>query len=74
MYHYESISDAQVLMPCYDDNGKMYTVIVRKSSLQESEYRPTRLLDRQLRKTGSSLRGAKDAAIFLWEQLRCIRF
>lgn len=62
MYHYESISDAQVLIPRYDDNGNMYTIIVRRSSQQKSEYRPTRLLDNQLRKNGSSLRGAKDAA------------
>lgn len=65
MYQHESISDALALIPRYDDNGNMYTIIVKKTTLQKSDCRPTRLLDNQLRKNGSSLRGAKDAASFI---------
>ena len=60
-----NLSDAVALIPRYDDTGKLYTIIVKKTHLQKSNICPTKVIDNHLRKNGSSLRGAKDAASFI---------
>ncbi|MCH7320661.1 competence protein ComK [Solibacillus sp. MA9] len=65
MFKDENIEGAIALIPRYDDFGSIYTLIVKRTGIVKSKLTPKQLLDKQLRKIGSSLRGAKDAAYYL---------
>lgn len=59
------ILDAMALVLRYDDLGKPYTIIVKNEVLEKSYATPSKILDFQLRRMGSSLKGAKDSAAFV---------
>lgn len=60
-----NLTNARALLPRRDHYGKLYTLIVKTDGLEKSSLTPLQLLDIQLRRTGSSLKGAKDAALFI---------
>ena len=64
MNQFPNLTNARALVPRRDCNGKLYTLIVKTDGLEKSSLTPLQLLDIQLRRTGSSLKGAKDAARF----------
>lgn len=53
---------ATVLLPVYDDKGKLFTTIRIANRERIVELGPTKLIDHNLRYHGSSLRGAGDGA------------
>jgi len=65
MYKGGNIEGAIALIPRYDENGSIYTLIIKRTGIEKSKLTPKKLLDKQLNKMGSSLRGAKDAASYL---------
>ncbi|MHA6258834.1 competence protein ComK [Sporosarcina sp. CAU 1771] len=54
--------DAVMLLPRYDENGSLYTLMVKSNKQLQVEYGPTQLIDLNLRFHGSSLRGASDGS------------
>ncbi|AWE06410.1 hypothetical protein DCE79_02975 [Lysinibacillus sp. 2017] len=60
-----NLTNARALIPRRDYYGNLYTLIVKTDGLEKSSLTPLQILDNQLRRTGSSLKGAKDAARFI---------
>lgn len=57
-----SLYDACVLMPKFDQFNNLYTLIVTPTGYKKVPFTPMQLLDGELKQHGSSLKGAKEAA------------
>lgn len=51
-----------IILPEFDENGKLLSVVMEKSELFKVNLEPTKLIDYSLRRYGSSLRGANDGS------------
>ncbi|MEK5184104.1 competence protein ComK [Solibacillus sp. FSL W7-1324] len=57
-----SLYDACVLKPEFDQLNNLYTLIITPSGYKKVPFTPMQLLDGELKQHGSSLKGAKEAA------------
>lgn len=57
-----SLYDACVLTPKFDQFNNLYTLIITPTGYKKVPFTPMQLLDMELKQHGSSLKGAKEAA------------
>lgn len=62
-----SILESMAIAPTFDEFGKLSSVVINNEDYQTIPEATYKILDKQLRKVGSSMAGAKDAASFLLE-------
>lgn len=62
-----SLLESMAIAPTFDEFGKLSSVVINQEDYQTIPEATYKLLDKQLRKVGSSMAGAKDAASFLLE-------
>lgn len=60
-----SILNSMAIAPSFDEFGKLCSVVINNQDYQTIPDSTYKVLDKQLRKMGSSMSGAKDAAAFL---------
>lgn len=62
-----SLLNSMAIAPSFDEFGKLSSVVINHEDYQTIPEATYKILDKQLRKMGSSMAGAKDAAAFLLE-------
>ncbi|MFC5604739.1 competence protein ComK [Sporosarcina koreensis] len=55
-------NETSIILPEFDENGQLQSVVMEKTELFRVKLEPTKLIDFSLRRYGSSLRGAKDGS------------
>ncbi|MCM3744081.1 competence protein ComK [Sporosarcina luteola] len=55
-------NETSIILPEFDENGRLLSVVMEKSQLFKVNIEPTKLIDHSLRRYGSSLRGANDGS------------